>query len=409
MAYTYNSTPVVSKLTIGSDTYYLKDLDVRAILDTFNDDIVTGALGTVSETNKLVYSQNIKSYVDSTIAAYSNLNVVVVNELPTASAETMGSIYLVPADTTSAQNIKDEYITIRTGSSPDYVYSWEQIGSTEIDLSNYVTNVSYVTESHTLQQTKDGSATTIHKFGAFADANTGTGSLSTVDSGTVSFVPTGNISVTLEDDTTPTSITSNGNFTPAGNVTVAAYTPEGDVDMGAYTPAGTVTVASYTPAGTVKLTAGDNISVQQITGVGTLPSLTMGNTQFATDGVTATVGSDEDLIFTTASKAAATATFNAGTLPTRAAVSIPVVEGATFTGTAKAPTATFAGSAANLSATFTGTAKAPTATFAGTQGAVNVTGQYNKQVVDTATFTGTTVEADVDFVTSAKSITVNPA
>ena len=408
MAYTYNGTPVVSKLTVNGESYFLKDADVRAILDTFNDDIVTGALGTVSETNKLVYSQNIKSYVDSTIAAYSNLNVIVVNELPTASAETMGSIYLVPADTTSAQNIKDEYITIRTGSSPDYVYSWEQIGSTEIDLSNYVTNVSYVAESHTLQQTKDGSATTIHKFGAFADANTGTGSLSTVDSGSVSFVPTGNISVTLKDNTTPTSITSNGNFTPAGNVTVAAYTPEGDVDMGAYTPAGTVTVASYTPAGTVKLTAGDNISVQQITGVGTLPSLTMGNTQFATAGVTAAV-SGETLTFSNASKAAATATFNAGTLPTRAAVSIPVVEGATFTGTAKAPTATFAGSAANLSATFTGTAKAPTATFAGTQGAVNVTGQYNKQVVDTATFTGTTVEADVDFVTSAKSITVNPA
>ena len=408
MAYTYEGTPVISKLTVNGESYFLKDADVRAILDTFNNSVVTAQFGAVTDTNRLVYSQNIKSYVDNAISINSKLTVIAVDELPSASADTMGAIYLVPADKTGTNNIKDEYITIQSGTDPDYTYSWEKIGTTEIDLSNYVTNVSYVAASHTLQQTKNGAASTVHQFGAFADANTGTASVTTVDSGSVSLVPSGDISVTLKDNTTPTNISSTGNFTPAGYITVAAYTPEGDVDMGAYTPAGTVTVASYTPAGTVKLTAGDNISVQQITGVGTLPSLTMGNTQFATAGVTAAV-SGETLTFSNASKAAATATFNAGTLPTRAAVSIPVVEGATFTGTAKAPTATFAGAAANLSATFTGTAKAPTATFAGTQGAVNVTGQYNKQVVDTATFTGTTVEADVDFVTSAKSITVNPA
>ena len=408
MAYSYEGTPVISKLTVNGESYFLKDADVRAILDTFNNSVVTAQFGNVTDTNRLVYSQNIKSYVDNAILTNSKLTVIAVDELPAASAETMGAIYLVPADKTATNNIKAEYITIQSGTNPDYTYSWEQIGTTEIDLSNYVTNVSYVAASHTLQQTKNGAASTIHQFGAFADANTGTGSVTTVDSGSVSFVPTGNINVTLEDDTTPTDIDSTGNFTPAGSVTVAAYTPEGDVEMGAYTPAGSVTVASYTPAGTVALTKGDAISVQQITGVGTLPSLIMGNTQFATAGVTAAVAG-ETLTFSNASKAAATATFNAGTLPTRAAVSIPVVEGATFSGTAKAPTATFAGTAASLSATFTGTAKAPTATFAGTQGAVNVTGQYAKQVVDTATFTGTTVEADVDFVTSAKSITVNPA
>jgi len=40
MAQTYVNTPVLSKVKFGNSTYYLKDADVRAILDTFGD-IVT--------------------------------------------------------------------------------------------------------------------------------------------------------------------------------------------------------------------------------------------------------------------------------------------------------------------------------------------------------------------------------
>lgn len=407
MAYTYEGTPVISKLTVNGESYFLKDADVRAILDTFNNSVVTAQIGAITENNKLVYSQNIKSYVDNAISINSKLTVIAVDELPEASQNTMGAIYLVPADKTGVNNIKDEYITIQSGTDPDYTYSWEKIGSTEIDLSNYVSNVSYVAASHTLQQTKNGAASTVHQFGAFADANTGTASIKTVDSASGTVTPSGTVAVTLKDDTAATDIDSTGSFTPTGTVTVASYTPEGDVTINDYTPAGSVTVASYTPAGTVNITEGDAISVQQITGVGTLPSLTMGTTQFATAGVTAAV-SGETLTFSNASKAAATATFNAGTLPTRAAVSIPTVEGATFIGTAKAPTATFAGTKATLSGAFTGTAKAPTATFAGKAGTVNVTGEYNKQVINTATFTGTQSTVTVNLTKTNKSITVNP-
>ena len=408
MAYTYEGTPVISKLTVNGESYFLKDADVRAILDTFNNSVVTAQFGAVTDTNRLVYSQNIKSYVDNAISINSKLTVIAVDELPSASANTMGAIYLVPADKTGTNNIKDEYITIQSGTDPDYTYSWEKIGTTEIDLSNYVTNVSYIAASHTLQQTKNGAASTVHQFGAFADANTGKASIQTVDSASGTVTPSGTISVTLEDDTTPTEITSTGSYTPAGTIAVAAYTPEGDVSINDYTPAGSVTVASYTPAGNVTLTNGDAISVQQITGVGTLPSLTMGTTQFATAGVTAAV-SGETLTFSNASKAAATATFNAGTLPTRAAVSIPTVEGATFTGTAKAPTATFTGTKGSLTGSFTGTAKAPTATFTGTAKAVSVSGEYAKQVVDSATFTGAQSTVTVNLTKTNKSITVNPA
>lgn len=63
-----------------------------------------------------------------------------VPSLPTASADTFGfKIYLVPSPDPKVQNQKDEYITVRNGSEGNYTYAWEQIGSTAIDLSDYVT------------------------------------------------------------------------------------------------------------------------------------------------------------------------------------------------------------------------------------------------------------------------------
>ena len=73
----------------------------------------------------------------------AGLEYVVVTELPTASAETMGKIYLV-AHSHGTDDIYDEYLTIRTAQSGipvTFTYSWEKIGNTDIDLSNYVTDV----------------------------------------------------------------------------------------------------------------------------------------------------------------------------------------------------------------------------------------------------------------------------
>lgn len=77
-----------------------------------------------------------KTEVDAAISAAMKGGYVAVATLPTASADTMGKIYLVPIDGGgSGNNVKEEYITIQNGST----YSWEMIGTTEIDLSNYVT------------------------------------------------------------------------------------------------------------------------------------------------------------------------------------------------------------------------------------------------------------------------------
>ena len=80
-----------------------------------------------------------KTEVDSLIAAVNQFSYEVAASLPTASASTMYKIYLIPSSRPETQNVKDEYITIRSGSEGSYTYSWEQIGSTAIDLSDYVT------------------------------------------------------------------------------------------------------------------------------------------------------------------------------------------------------------------------------------------------------------------------------
>ena len=80
-----------------------------------------------------------KSEVDSLVQQLRQFTYEVVSELPEASASTMYKIYLVPSADPQTQNVKDEYITLRSGVEGSYTYSWEQIGSTAIDLSGYVT------------------------------------------------------------------------------------------------------------------------------------------------------------------------------------------------------------------------------------------------------------------------------
>lgn len=80
-----------------------------------------------------------KSEVQQLIDAVKQFAYEVVQTLPQASADTMGKIYLVPSSDPQAQNIKDEYITIDNGQEAQTRYTWEKIGSTDIDLSGYVT------------------------------------------------------------------------------------------------------------------------------------------------------------------------------------------------------------------------------------------------------------------------------
>ena len=78
-----------------------------------------------------------------------NTNFLVVNVLPTENIST-STIYLVPSTTPGEENIYDEYIYVNG--------NWEHIGSTSVDLSDYVTktyfnqNVGDATKNYVVAQ-----------------------------------------------------------------------------------------------------------------------------------------------------------------------------------------------------------------------------------------------------------------
>ena len=69
--------------------------------------------------------------VESMIGRAGTLEYVPASTLPTASASTMGKVFLVPS---GSGNNRIQWMTVEEYSS----YSWVQIGTTEIDLSGFV-------------------------------------------------------------------------------------------------------------------------------------------------------------------------------------------------------------------------------------------------------------------------------
>lgn len=74
--------------------------------------------------------------IDTMLRTQRQGRFVISEELPVASADTMFKIYLIPSKSSKEANVKDEFITLQNGEDE---YSWEQVGSTAVDLSGYST------------------------------------------------------------------------------------------------------------------------------------------------------------------------------------------------------------------------------------------------------------------------------
>lgn len=70
-----------------------------------------------------------KTEVNNLISAIEKATFELVNQLPATGVSNV--IYLVPSSNPKVQNVKDEYIWINN--------AWEQIGSTQVDLTGYAT------------------------------------------------------------------------------------------------------------------------------------------------------------------------------------------------------------------------------------------------------------------------------
>lgn len=101
----------------------------------------------------------------ASVGAGLTLVVLGTSALPTASADTMGKIYLKtdnshdPSSGTGWKDVYDEYVTVKTGTS---TYTWEKIGNTDVNLSNY----SLKTHTHEYSGTTDAGSAHKHTIGA---------------------------------------------------------------------------------------------------------------------------------------------------------------------------------------------------------------------------------------------------
>lgn len=331
---------IISKIKLPDDpnVYKVKDSDAQLMLAGF--DKVSGS---------------VKAYIDQ--IADLAFDVVVLETLPEASESTYNTyknnIVLIPDTQSKETGAYIENIIIRTGTQGSYAYAWEPIGTTQIDLSGYVTSVAYA--NGTLTQTKgDGTTTNVHTFGALADKSTvavqydkATGGSVTYDAfSTATFTGIeGNISVGVDSESQYTDIITNVEGTTLYYVlnTTGEEDSEGQITNSYKTEV----VPSYTPTKetvTVTATGGSNGTSATVSASflnpgslpsfkegtfsqGSLPSLTAASTAtFAQSGLGATVGTTGDdaetLIFSFAPTATAVTdrgTFDAGSLPNKAA------------------------------------------------------------------------------------------
>ena len=410
MAYTYEHTPVLARIKIGETYSYLKDADARAILDTYNDNITTGTLLSTNDFteggSKIPTEGAVKSYVDEQVGALVGFDAIVVEELPTASDKTQHKIYLVPVDPDEPNGIKNEYITVKSGTEDNYTYSWEEVGSTNIDLSDYLTKNSKVAgvafgDDKEITTNELSTALDLQELSHLKKSDLSVPYNLTYPM--LDITPSGTINANFESSMA--SIVSNGRVLIPGGTATGNFTPEGNVsatksENGAFTVGGSVNIESLSV----------NLNKQEfLSGVsqeGVTPSFTEGvftpaslaynqSDAFAKAGVTVEMGTGEDsetLIFTTSETGTASVisafdggsktadTFVAGSMPVFAAAQAAVgVESATGT-------ASFSGDKYDL--TFTGTSSDINTSFQGSSCDVEVEGSYDKVYNINATFVG---------------------
>ena len=99
---------------------------------------------TISDVQEYSYSKSeVTSKLNELVGNIEGLHqfdYVAESTLPTATAETMYKIYLIPAEGSEEDNVKTEYITLDKGEGQTPRYVWEMIGTTRMSLDGYITN-----------------------------------------------------------------------------------------------------------------------------------------------------------------------------------------------------------------------------------------------------------------------------
>lgn len=397
------NVPVISKLTIGEKTYYLKDAEARELL---------ALLGTAA-----------KKDVATGVSA-DEQGLVTGAQVQAAIAGIAGSMHFrgVFASTDEVGNPAAGDVVIV--GVKEYVYggepaAWHELGDESIYALKTVT---IGTQNLSANINLDTLATDMG-LGKLAkrDSATGTVAGQTISGVKATGTVTGSINVGLTQTTTAATLSKSA-YTPAGSI-AADVTATGKVSIAKDAENG-VQISGSVSAPTVTVTPATD-SIKKVTSVGELPSKAKdtfspnGDDQFtagskaawsanvdeASETLSFSFTANDLPTFKQGAKASYTeGAFNAGSLPTLAAEGTTVVTGIT-SATATAPV--FTGD--KFAATFTGDKNTVNASFTGTEVQVVSGVTYDKATVDAAqtTFTADAVSLNVgDITVAAKEVTV---
>ena len=397
------NVPVISKLTIGDQTYYLKDAEARELLATLGTAAKKDvAAGVSADEQGLVTGAQVQAAIAG-ISGSMHFRGVFAS-LDDVTDPVAGDVVIV--------GVK-EYVY---GGEPA---AWHELGDETIYALKTIT---IGTQNLSANINLDTLATDMG-LGKLSKKDSATG---TVAGQTISGVKaTGNISGSIEVALTQTST--------AATLTKSDYTPSGDI-AGTVVASGSVSIAKDAENGTqisgsvsaptVTVTPATD-TIKKVTSVGTLPTKAAdtftpnGDDTFTAGSQAAWSASVDDasetlsFSFTTntlptfkqGAKASYTeGAFDGGTLPELAATGTTVVTGITK---AEASAPTFTGD--KFAASFTGASADITATFTGAKTPVVSGVNYDKATVNTAgtNFTADAVELAVgDITVAAKEVTV---
>lgn len=397
------NVPVVSKLTIGEKTYYLKDYEARELL---------ALLGTAA-----------KKDVAAGVSAEEQ-GLVTGAQVQAAIAGISGSMHFRGVFTSLDDVTKPAAGDVAIVGVKEYVYggepaAWHELGDESIYALKTVTigtqNLSANINLDTLA--RDMGLGKLSK----KDSATGTVAGQTISGLKAKGNTAGSIAVELTQTSTAATLTKS-DYTPSGDV-AGTVVANGTVSIAKDDANGTQ-ISGSVSAPTVTVTPSTD-TIKKVTSVGTLPTkaadtfvpngddkFTAGskaawsaNVDEASETLSFSFTANDLPTFTQGAKASYTeGTFNAGTLPELAAAGTTVVTGIT-SATASAPV--FTGD--KFAASFTGSSADITATFTGEKTSVVSGVNYDKATVDAekTKFTGAAVELAVDdVVVTAKEVTV---
>lgn len=308
----YENTNTLKKLTVGGATYFLKDADLRKLVEsfgsvvykdvvtTFNEDgadIATEAATAAYIKEKIASLQGAMHFVGVTGArTEGDTDLQVIEKFYTAKGElpAAGDVILV------SDNAK-EYICSAAGATAAAA-TWEEIGDQTIYLTIAAAAATYTPMTRTIAgiDLKDDITAEEMKTAlglkALAYKDTASGTVDVIDTiNNITVGKAGEYNVAGQTTVDVAQTFTALDVTPAGNVTVTAGTAAAATYQ--KTTAATISAAdvgegqsaNYTPAGTVSLpslTAGvtlQGVNVPTITDAGTAYSLTPGSVSKAED------------------------------------------------------------------------------------------------------------------------------